>query len=501
MKHHIFFLHEHQDDVKWFNQFSLQSFCQEDWILVPKNPGDWQEFTSPCCDLALVYLSLEQEWNSNFLNSLRQWAFNLPMVVILEVPTQTLIERALDLGIQDYLVKSQINEVVILQSIHYAIERFNNLKKQQDSERRFRAIFDQLFELIFLLTPEGKIIDINKTALKVLGIKHKNFVELPLWEALKNHFYPEVKEKLKGSIISASQGKSTRYEVDIKNLWGQMITLDLSIKPILDERNQPILLLAELRDICDQKFAELESLKALTKARELAELRAKFVTRVSHEFRTPMSTLLLSSELLEKYGNQWSEEKNQTHRNRIKLAIKRMTELLEDILLTGQTEAGQVEFKPSLINLSLLCQKIIAKFQEQEGFNHQFMFINPRPIPDVNIDEDMLKVILNQLLTNAVRYSPKGAIIKLEIFQDNQQIILKVQDQGIGIPEPEQKQIFEKFYRGSNVGSISGTGLGLSLVKRFVEAHRGRIIIESQLGVGTEFTVQLPLDKNPSNLL
>ncbi len=118
-----------------------------------------------------------------------------------------------------------------------------------------------------------------------------------------------------------------------------------------------------------------------------------------------------------------------------------------------------------------MCQKIIAQSQEQERFDHQLIFINPHLIPDVAIDEDMLRVILKQLLTNAVRYSPKGAIIKLGTSLNNQQIILKVQDQGIGIPELEQQQVFDKFYRGSNEGNISGTELGLSLVKRFVEAH------------------------------
>ncbi len=494
MKHNLFLINENQDCAEWLHGLLQNNSTEEEWILVPQNLEELLQH-DPCSesDVVLVHLPQDNECYWNRLKPLKQLAFNLPMIMIGEVEDQAMIEQFLNFGAQDYLVKSQITEMVFLQSLRYAIKRYKSLKEQQDSERKFQVIFDQTFELIWLLTPEGIITNINKTALEVIGNSAENLVGLPFWQTLKDHFYPGDQEKLKHSIVAVAHGELIRYEVDLKDALGKIISLDFSLKPVKDECDHVVLLLVEFRDISERKRVELENFKALEKTRELSELRTKFVTTVSHEFRTPLSTILLSSELIEKYSYKWSEEKKKIHTKRIRLAVKRMTELLEDVLLTGKAEARKMEFKPIPINLKLFCQKIIDQLQQHKGSDHRLILINQHPIPDVAIDEDMLKFILNQLLTNAIKYSPKGGTIKLEIMQDSQQIILQVQDQGIGIPETEQEKVFNDFYRGSNVGNISGTGLGLALVKRFVEEHQGKILINSKLGSGTQFIVRFPI--------
>lgn len=494
MKRQLVLINDDQDHGEWINQLLINRSDPLEWVLIQKTLD--QIFNSETVtDFDVVLLSLPENLScqSPTLQQLKKVASYLPVIVMGETTDQAIAQQLLNLGVQDYLVISELTSSLLVQSLRYAKERYQRLKYQRESERRFRAIFDQTFEAMWLLTPEGCIVESNQTALQLMGTKAEDIVNLPLWQALQKHLFPADQETLKQAIATVVGGELVRYELDVQTPSGTLITLDFSLKPIYNQDQYVDLLLVECWDISQRKWAELETIKSLEKARQLSELRAKFVTTVSHEFRTPMSTILLSSELLEKYSHKWTEEKKQTHTQRIKIAIKRMTELLEDVLLTGQAEAGQLEFKPTLVKVHEVCAKILDKFQNQEGFEHHLVFVNENSSLEAEIDLDMLQVILNQLLVNAIKYSPKGAMIKVKLTQDTQQIILRVEDQGIGIPIEEQYKIFDRFYRGSNVGNISGTGLGLTLVKRFVEAHQGKICLESYLGSGSQFSVHIPV--------
>lgn len=494
MKRQVLLIDENRDQGEWLTQLLTNSASFDEWILIQKTLDQVQIYHPPV-DFDIILLSLPQHDppHSPTLEHLKKVAIYIPVIVIGEKADHAIAEQIVSLGAQDYLVTTEITSPLLSHSLRYAMERYQRLKYQRESERRFRAIFEQTFESMWLLTPEGCILESNETALKLIGAQAKDIAGLPLCQALKNSLFSLDLEHLEQAIAAAAEGELVRYEVDIQSPHGKIITLDFSLKPIYNQHEQIDLLLVECWDISQCKWAELETIKVLEKARQLSELRAKFVTTVSHEFRTPMSTILLSSELLEKYSYNWPEEKKQTHTQRIKIAVKRMTELLEDVLLIGQAEAGQLEFKPTLVNVHAFCEKILDKFQHQQGLEHHLVFLNENSDLEAEVDTDMLQVILNQLLVNAIKYSPKGAMIKLKLTQDTQQIILQVEDQGIGIPQEEQHKIFDRFSRGSNVGNISGTGLGLTLVKRFVEAHQGKISLESNLGTGSKFIVKIPI--------
>lgn len=246
-------------------------------------------------------------------------------------------------------------------------------------------------------------------------------------------------------------------------------------------------------DVSDRKQAEVRMLDALNQERELNELKSEFITTVSHEFRTPLSTILSSTELLERYGQQWDEDKRQLRYKRIIEAVDRMTELLNDVLIVGKAEAGRLEFNPTPINVLEVCQELLEELHLNLKEKHTLRFIHEDcGNTTFYLDLQLLRHILDNLISNAIKYSPKGGEIHLKLVCQPEQVIFQIQDHGIGISIDDQEQLFTIFKRGKNVGTISGTGLGLTIVRRCVDLHGGSIAVESALGKGTLITIKLP---------
>ncbi|HEY9668178.1 MAG TPA: HAMP domain-containing sensor histidine kinase, partial [Coleofasciculaceae cyanobacterium] len=216
-------------------------------------------------------------------------------------------------------------------------------------------------------------------------------------------------------------------------------------------------------------------------------------TMTSHEFRTPLCTILSSADLLELYGIQWSEERKLEHLQRIQTAVQRMTHLLDDVLLIGQAEAGKLEFKPSPLDLDKFCGDLVTEVQLSTGSKHTIAFIKRGQCTTARMDEKLLRHIFSNLLSNAIKYSLTNSTVHFEVNCQDEEATFQIRDQGLGIPEEDQQRLFEAFHRAKNVGTIAGTGLGLAIVKKSVDLHGGHIVVESIVGVGTTFTVTLPL--------
>ncbi|HEY9749650.1 MAG TPA: ATP-binding protein [Allocoleopsis sp.] len=251
--------------------------------------------------------------------------------------------------------------------------------------------------------------------------------------------------------------------------------------------------------------AESAIRKALQQEKELSELRARFVSVVSHEFRNPLSTILFSTELLEKYQAKLSDEKKLTYLQRIHTAVKRMSQLLDNVLTIGATDAGKLTCCPTPLDLNQFCHDLIEELKFSANTNHVIVFTNHASLlastAEVDLpclDTKLLQHILTNLLSNALKYSSSGSRINLDLsYQPKaapKEIVFQVQDQGMGIPVADQVQLFSPFHRGTNVSNIAGTGLGLSIVKQCVETHGGTVQVASEIGVGTTFTVTLPLN-------
>ena len=238
--------------------------------------------------------------------------------------------------------------------------------------------------------------------------------------------------------------------------------------------------------------SEQSMLRALEQEQELNLLKSSFISMASHEFRTPMTMIRTAVELLQNFSQNLSGAKQQQYFDRIKMGIKQMMQLLDEVLLLGSTGNG-LRFKPEPIALLKLCTELTADLQFNHTDTHTIRFTHQGDCAEAVMDAALLRHILTNLLSNAFKYSPYGGAIQFNLCCQDSVAIFQVQDQGIGIPLDDQTHLFETFYRCGNVGKIQGTGLGLAIVKKCVDLHQGQIQVYSESGIGTTFTVMLPL--------
>jgi signal transduction histidine kinase len=243
-----------------------------------------------------------------------------------------------------------------------------------------------------------------------------------------------------------------------------------------------------------QLAAALDALREeQAKQRELSELKTRFVAMTSHEFRTPLSVIMSSSDMLEAYAQRWSSDKKAEHFSRIRTAAVGMTRMLDAILLIGRSDAGALQLEPRPVELARFCAEVLSAVEQANAGAATILPSVPEQPQWIVADERMLQQVLENLLSNALKYSPQGKPVLCEVALRDGELLLRVQDSGIGIAEGDQRHLFETFARGGNVGGISGTGLGLAVVGRAVKLHGGSISVNSQLGVGSEFTVRIPM--------
>jgi PAS domain S-box-containing protein len=246
------------------------------------------------------------------------------------------------------------------------------------------------------------------------------------------------------------------------------------------------------RDVTLRKQAEEETQAALAKEMDLNELKSRFISMTSHEFRTPLANILASAELLDYYGHQWTEEKRQQHLRKIQTNVHRMLRLMEDVLLVGKAEAEKLFYEPVLLDLDQLCRDVVEETQPLPEEQRRITFVHDGSCHDACMDETLLRQILTNLLSNAIKYSPPESAVELHLTCEDETALFRVIDQGIGIPSADQPRLFDTFFRGSNVGAIDGHGLGMPIIKKAVELQGGAIMFSSQVGVGTTFEVRLP---------
>ncbi|OLP17876.1 hypothetical protein BST81_12515 [Leptolyngbya sp. 'hensonii'] len=251
---------------------------------------------------------------------------------------------------------------------------------------------------------------------------------------------------------------------------------------------------AAAHDITNRKQREAAIQTALQKEKDLNNLKSKFISMVSHEFRTPLTTILSSTELLET-SSQFVEDRKQRHFKQIKTSIQRMTSLLDDVLILSRTEAHALKYDPYPLNLNQFCRDLVEEMEQGTGRHHILYFTEQGDGSDACMDSKLLNPILTNLLSNAFKYSSEGSEVRFDLICQTDWATIKIQDQGIGIPWEELPMLYQRFHRAHNVGNISGTGLGLSIVKSCLDLHQGSIEVSSTLGVGTTFTVTLPLHR------
>ncbi|GAB4522107.1 MAG: hypothetical protein OHK0046_34270 [Anaerolineae bacterium] len=259
-----------------------------------------------------------------------------------------------------------------------------------------------------------------------------------------------------------------------------------------DHQHRPLRSVGINWDITDERTAAEALQRALEQEKELSELKSRFVSMASHEFRTPLATISATTETLLAYRDRLDGEKLNARLRKIMGQVGHMKDIMEDVLQLARIQAGRMEFKPEAADLEHLCRDIIEEFASRPEYTDRIIFQCNRPSLLRNFDLRLMRHVISNLISNALKYSSSEDSVLVDLRVHDTTITLKVQDSGIGIPEPDLKHLFEPFHRARNVGTISGTGLGLSITKEAVELHGGTITVETQLDNGTTFTVTLP---------
>jgi len=239
-----------------------------------------------------------------------------------------------------------------------------------------------------------------------------------------------------------------------------------------------------------QEAVRLQKIIALAAAK--SENRSRFVSMAYHDLNTPLTTIQLSAEMLE--DSELQRTPGTTNKNiaRIKKAVSNMSELLEDILILSKAESGKLSLNLNQLNVTDFCTYLLEELQPLVTDKHLVSFRAPKELLHANLDAKLLHNLLTNLLLNAIKYSPNGGNVSLELSCENQQVIFCVRDEGIGMTAEYQGRLFQQFERGANVGKIKGSGLGLCIVKHIVDLHGGTISVESAIDKGTTFIVALP---------
>ena len=260
------------------------------------------------------------------------------------------------------------------------------------------------------------------------------------------------------------------------------------------ERKQTLESLRNLNQTLTEQVEECTV--ELVKAQELSQFKSDFVSMLSHDIRNPLNTILLTAGLLQNGDEKLSKEKKLSHFQMIRSAIKNMALLLDEASFIGKADTGTMKCQIYPLDLQNLCYEIINGIQISAKYrNIQIESTIPEIDFEIFSDENLLRHILDNLLSNAIKYSLPGGTVNFELMITDKSIIFSIQDRGIGIPNQEQKQLFQTFYRASNVGIIPGTGLGLAIVAKCVDTLQGEITFDSEVNSGTIFTVKLPLTK------
>lgn len=265
---------------------------------------------------------------------------------------------------------------------------------------------------------------------------------------------------------------------------------------ISEERKKAIFVAntALQHEISRREQVEEELRAALKRERELSAFRMNVIMRLSHEFRTPLATVRTASELLTGYSDRLSEPERDLRLRTIQTEIDHMTVMLEDILTFGRLDAGSAPFQPQSLDLTEVCRSVIAGLRLRTDESQRIIFKPDIRCKSTFVDPRLVGEILTNLLNNAIKYSPEGGNVRCEVGCAHGIATIKVSDEGIGIPAGDLPKIFETFYRAANSGDIGGTGIGLSIVRRAVELHRGSVDVQSTPGRGTTFTVRLPIN-------
>jgi PAS domain S-box-containing protein len=362
----------------------------------------------------------------------------------------------------------------------------------RESEARFRMLVDAAPVAIVITNQSGHISLVNNQAQSIFGYERGEMLDQPV-EILLPHYMHERHIQHRTDYLAAPtiRPMGSGLELQARRKDNTLFPVEIELSYI--KTRSGLLVMSFVVDITKRKEAEVALLQALAKEKELGELKTRFVSMASHEFRTPLATILALVETLSAYRHKLSEEQIEQRFDKIKDQVGLLKDIMEDVLMLARMQARRVEFNPVKLDLDALCQSVLDEFANRDDARHRVKYTVSEGVQAITLDRKLMRQMITNLVTNALKYSPEDKTVNVTLEYTELAVILKVRDEGIGIPEADMAHLFEPFHRATNVGTISGTGLGLVITKESVEMHKGTITVESQIGVGTTFIIHIPL--------
>ncbi|MFK7801495.1 MAG: PAS domain S-box protein, partial [Anaerolineae bacterium] len=340
--------------------------------------------------------------------------------------------RALEIGAADYLIKGQFSADTLKRSIQYAIRHRETLSALALSEARYRAVIESQTELICRFNTAGTLTFVNEAFAKSFGYYSNEMINQSLSIKLPAQINHQFSESIK-TIVTSKMPSTFENRTDSDNsdesIWQQWTVL-----PIFGKDKEILEIQAVGVDITNRKQAEIVLRKALDQERELGELKSRFVTMASHEFRTPLTTIMSTSSFLEMAEDTISSSKRIARLAKIQQATRNMTQLLDDVLVFGKAEADKLDYHPSWLNLKAFCDELIEDIRAASQNSHDIEVEDQLTMEMVYSDESLLRQIITNLVTNAIKYSPKGSKIDIVLSNDEHDFSVIISDNGIGIP-------------------------------------------------------------------
>jgi PAS domain S-box-containing protein len=383
-------------------------------------------------------------------------------------------------------------EVLSFVANHFssAIERYQAIDALKSSERRYRSVIENVGVGV-VVVQDGRMVFANPSLVRIVGHPLEFLLSQPFTSTIHPDDVPAVVERHQRRL--RRDPVEHEYSFRIITALGDVRALELSA--VMIDWNQRVATLMFVVDATERQQAALAQKLALQKQIELSDMKSRFVSMTSHEFRTPLATIHGSVDLLSHYEDRMPADKKRATLEKIDEAVGRMMHMLENVLLIGRSDAVQMEFRPVALPVSKFCASLIDELRSSKARHFDALKWVVELPPDESLymlDDALLRNIVGNLISNAIKYTPAGGTVEFKIMEQQHTLHISVSDQGIGIPQADLPNLFESFHRASNVGTITGTGLGLKIVKEAVLCHGGSISVDSTEGQGSCFTVVLP---------
>ncbi|HUN06757.1 MAG TPA: PAS domain S-box protein [Aggregatilineales bacterium] len=362
------------------------------------------------------------------------------------------------------------------------------------SEEKFRLFIESAPIATIITDQNGQIVLVNKATEKLFGYGRNELIGNPI-ELLVPEESREVHVAHRAT-YSESPMKHRSSNMELAGHRKDKSTFPADIELSYINIANEIMVMSYVIDITARKQAEAALREALEQEKELGELKSRFVSMASHEFRTPLAVILATTETLSIYRERMDASQINARLDKIHRQVIHMKDIMEDVLQLARIQAGRVEFRPVEGDLDILCREIIEEFESQVQYPGRIIYQVANAPVILEYDERLMRQIISNLIGNALKYSPNEKPIQVILTHEDDELIFQVRDEGIGIPPEDIKRLFEPFHRASNVGTLSGTGLGLSITKQAVGLHKGTIVPESQVDKGTTFTVRIPIQSS-----